>query len=170
MNTERLKTVREHIDNHRNRFIYSSFFAGNEPIYDGQGRCMSIYDCTLDYIENCGTAACVAGWTILLFGDKTVPLYRINESRFAKDALDLTSPECQFLFYYKSEEASVDDALARLDWLIAGNNVLDYDFGKESWVEAYKWSREAAKEVGRKELVRFTHLETELEKIENDTH
>lgn len=165
MNTERLKTVRECIASHRDRFIYSSFFAGNEPIYDEQGRCKSIYDCTLDQIENCGTAACVAGWTILLFGDKTKPLHRINESGFARDALSLTHRECQFLFYYKAEDAFVDDALARLDWLIAGKDVLDYDFGKESWVK----EQEVEKEKGRKELVGFTHLETELEAIENDT-
>lgn len=129
IHAERAKMVLETIKAHKDRFRYDDYVRTKDISWD---------ECTLQEAkDHCGTVACVAGWTLLLCKDPeetlTSACYHVGGQ--AKELLNLTDLEAQFLFFIASNQANADDATMRLEWLIAGNDWLDYDIRKESWFE-----------------------------------
>ena len=79
--------------------------------------------------ETCGTMGCIAGWTCVLFLDKTIPefcdpwKFIVNWAKdaldltnaqivnWAKDALDLTNAQAEHLFHPKLPDRMLDVAL-----------------------------------------------------------
>ena len=138
MNIERLKTVREHIAEHPNEFDYNHY---KEYQLDAFG-------------EDCKTLACVAGTAVRLFDpeyfDEAVCMAPIRSKSL--DVLDLDESVAKWLFepmnaqgsifeeawdhehestaYYKAEYTlhmmEVNEALARLDWLIEHGTIDGY--------------------------------------------
>lgn len=142
MNKERMQTLREAIAAALpDEFEYSSFFCKKTGL--GGIRQLSMQMTVPE--PHCGTVGCVAGWALMLFspGIKTYPLHcssRIDAgdipmttSKQAQELLDLTSKERDFLFVDYVMHATREDALRRLDFLIADGYPDAYDWTKESW-------------------------------------
>ena len=146
MHKTRVKALRDHLQSIPDReFDYSSFLLPSDLAsaeYDVDATISVWSEFWRDSGAGeypCGTTGCVAGHCCVL---NNIPVQR-NESAAdkAKNFLDLSGPEVTFLFYDYNEFAKRSDAIARLNHLLDGGNVYNYDFGVESW-----WPR-------RKELV-----------------
>lgn len=84
-------------------------------------------------IPPCGTTACLAGHAVILWG-LTLPRYNdifYTVDTTVKEFLGLTDDESYFLFRQNSDCATHEDALKRLQWLIDGHQVVDYDWSQE---------------------------------------
>lgn len=90
-----------------------------------------------NYIPPCGTTACVAGHAIILWKLPCLEVEPDCYDPFIDDVvakfIGLSVKESDFLFLEHSERASKKDALHRLEWLIDGNDIDDYQWSKESW-------------------------------------
>lgn len=84
-----------------------------------------------DYVPSCGTTACLAGHAAIKWN-----LYHTNGQDVdcvVANFIGLTEKESKFLFLENCTRANKEDAAQRLQWLIDGNNVDEYDFTTESW-------------------------------------
>lgn len=91
-------------------------------------------------VDSCGTAACLAGHTVLLFDSCGGS---ICDAAVAE--LDLDEVEKEFLFYWDSGSATVEDAKDRLKWLIEGNTPFEYekDLDGETFEDYWIWINDA---------------------------
>lgn len=78
----------------------------------------------------CGAVGCVAGHACLLFALQGAA----GQMRGAAAHLDLLPSERDFLFLEYCGKANRDDALRRLDHLLAGKTPGEYSWCHESWV------------------------------------
>jgi hypothetical protein len=132
---ERLKRVRQRIVDEKEHFSYATFMANNSSKSFFYG-CDSFSDgVTVKEDEpkwDCGTVACVAGFACVeaIREKKNWDLLDCdldNASKFAKRYLGLSDCEESFLFYCSgifgfpymgTDEATIEDALKRIDYLI----------------------------------------------------
>ena len=112
MNIEKLEELRDYLDAPKIAFNYK-FWA----VVKSGSSTFRVKD-----LHECGTSACLAGHTILLF-DCTSGVI----SQEAAGILGLNPVELEFLFYWNSDTADISDAKERLEWLIQGNDPLDFD-------------------------------------------
>lgn len=124
-----MRLVRERISLHKEQFVYSHYFRPANRFESGV---------QLKKLQDCGTLACVAGWTCYtLEPELTIDDACYKAGMYAQELLELNTPEASFLFHHFSDSANADDALARIDWLLADKPILDYDFRQESWAKDY---------------------------------
>lgn len=129
MHKPRMRLVREKISQHKEQFVYSHYFRPAKEFESGV---------QLKELQDCGTLACVAGWTCYtLEPELSIDDACYKAGMYAQELLELTATEASFLFHCFSDIANADDALARIDWLLSDKPVLDYDFRQESWAEEY---------------------------------
>ena len=130
----RLARIRKLVATNKERFIYRAWLA--ESTTPDEHDCLSTIDperapSLLDH--SCGTVGCVAGWCCAVgIHEKSIELDPLGHLKdcieyVARDWLGITVEEARFLFMvnenfgfpFKSlEEATVEDALKRLDFLI----------------------------------------------------
>lgn len=82
-----------------------------------------------EYLSNwkdCGTTACLAGEICYAFGPEDE-----DAQVFSNKFLDLTEDESFFLFIDRIDGRKIHHAKARLQWLMDGKSILDYDFDGE---------------------------------------
>ncbi len=121
---EKLKILRSKIE--KNLFYYGSYFVELEASNQwNTGK-----------VVTCKTAACCAGWGAIIFKLKDDPNLTVSE--IVAGHIGLTSNQMDFLFYDYASHANYDDAIRRLDWLIARKNVSKYPWSKESWYATRK--------------------------------
>lgn len=124
-----MRLVREKISQHKEQFVYSHYFRPANEFENGV---------QLKELQNCGTLACVAGWTCYtLEPELSIDHACYKAGMYAQELLELTETEANFLFHHFSDFANADDALARIDWLLADEPILDYNFRQESWAKEY---------------------------------
>lgn len=92
----------------------------------------------------CGTAGCVAGWTLMLFRPGQNANLFSSTLRSAKEILELDGPQAVFLFLQHCDKASRADAIKRLTWLIE-NSDQEFDPGAYPWY-AESWLAPPTKE------------------------
>lgn len=136
-NTERLKALKDRILEHKDRFYYARWVV---PIDDlnGDGTSLLVnndYSTPVQAHElqhNCNTVGCVGGWAMTFID---VAKRDSCLSDYVKDYLDIFDIEFDFLCFGRSgfgfdcidtSEATVDDAVARLDFLINNPSIRDY--------------------------------------------
>lgn len=135
INIENMTVVLEAIKKNKDKFDYSEYI----NVVDENGKHSWTSLTGKELANTCGTTACVAGWTCILFyPDTIITDIPGNYGRRAAEILGLYSSQEEFLFHMASTVANVDDAIARLEWLIAGKDILEYDIRKESWYEKHK--------------------------------
>ena len=115
LNVERLKTLREFLVKHEDRFAYSVMLSDWDHCRYG------------DITQNdCGTLACVGGWALALF-HPDLPLSHVFRWKEANRVLGLTDMQGYFLFWGEDmfgfpkidlETATLRNALDRIDYLI----------------------------------------------------
>lgn len=138
INVKNAEKVLDAIQSHRDQFRYDVYFCYINPLMDDN----------LKEQMKCGTAGCIAGWTLAVL----TPEISINDAlngcpNNAAELLGLTKDEMWFLFIYSSDYANVDDAIARLKWLIDGKDWKDYDYKNESWNFREDISEESKKSI-----------------------
>ena len=119
MNLEKLIQLRDHLVSvPDNEFDYENFYL-NKSDPDAWSS-LSLRD---DPPQHCGTAGCVAGHAKWLWPE----LFRQEQGRHINDStaigngvLGLNGCQQYFLFIENCGDANRLDAIARLDWLIAG--------------------------------------------------
>lgn len=113
VNVDRLKTLREFLAKHEDRFDYGTFCS--ELGLKSFG----------DMLHTCGTVACVGGWALALFCPHMSSAYSFEGA--ACDSLGLNRDQRDFLFYGDEkfgfpvldlDTATIQDALDRIDFLI----------------------------------------------------
>lgn len=137
-NTERLKALKARILEHKDRFYYARWVV---PIDDLNGAGTSLlinneYNIPTQAHElqhNCNTVGCVGGWTMTFIDVLVDSDFRL--SYYVKEYLDIFDKEFDFLCfgraafgfaYVDTNEATVDDAIARLDFLINNPDLEEY--------------------------------------------
>lgn len=128
LSRERLETVRDTIAANKRQFVYATYF--NSP---GTGIFTSQDPKVFTDNRDCGTAACVAGWTFYLYPELCIKAQGHLPDRKARDVLGLSEAEATFLFHRYSSVATANDAIRRIDWLLDGNNSFEYDYAQEEW-------------------------------------
>lgn len=124
IHVERAKMVLDAIQSHKNQFRFDVYFGFANPEVDQ----------SLEEQMKCGTAGCIAGWTLTIFTPKTNIYEALTHCPGnAAQLLNLTDDESWFLFMFASDYANIDDAVMRLEWLIDGKNWNDYNCKNESW-------------------------------------
>lgn len=86
-------------------------------------------------IPECQTAGCVVGHAYLLFGlnvRAAAPTYYDMQDT-ATRFLELTRDEEHFLFHENTDQATAQDAVKRIRWLLAGNAIDNYPWHEESY-------------------------------------
>lgn len=126
INIEKGTKLLETIKKYREQFDYNLYFD------------YSKYDIvTAEELCDCGTSACLAGWTIYLFKKDFVvdnaKMYMYTVASTAAEILELSPEESFFLFNHSVKNASFEDAISRLTWLLEGKDYRKYDFSKESY-------------------------------------
>ncbi len=106
-NVDNLVTVRSLISMHPERHCQDTFFSHSDS----------------NPITDCGTTACVAGWTVAMLGMTSDDIFAaspyVSTSCIARDALGLSDEEADKLFFGTlSEEDPEAAALAMLDEFI----------------------------------------------------
>ncbi len=83
---------------------------------------------------SCNTAGCVAGHCcILYFEDFKKTSNFVHFIEFSTEQLGLTKEDANFLFIENMEDATKQDAIARLEYLIKNGVLEGYDFSTESY-------------------------------------
>ena len=127
MNKERLQIVRDRIAAAPpEQFIYSSYL---EDLTDMQ----RLFDEVPE--PGCGTAGCVAGWTCMLFVPGLDIRFRNADQcvRKAIELLNIYSDTADFLFHEHCSQATREDALKRIDYLLQYGHYRGYSWSGESW-------------------------------------
>lgn len=102
---------------------------------------------TIDHLKvgpvdpnECGTTGCVAGWCCVLFQNElsSVERYHALVWDAAARILELNTTESSFLFTCNAVRANREDAIKRIDWLLAGEPIDQYPWHEESWYEKAK--------------------------------
>lgn len=115
VNVDRLKTLREFLAKHEDRFDYGTFCS--ELGLKSFG----------DMLHTCGTVACVGGWAIALFDPDVKANQEHGSSLIAAKCLGLNETQEEFLFFGAAEfgfppinidHAPLRNALDRIDYLI----------------------------------------------------
>lgn len=127
MDIKRLKTLRDHLDTPevREHFNMNHFFYNRSGLGDER-----YHPVNRQSFFNCGTAACIAGWAVQLFGDEAImPNALIDE--YAAVLLNLNEVMAEALFVPEVNvsflDITVDDAI------LAINNLIDR--GSPHWEE-----------------------------------
>lgn len=129
MNRENVQTVRDAIAAAPpEEFNYNHFFS---DVRNGRSpSCPEVIP-----KPHCGTAGCVAGWTLMLFrieADSRGESWEVAVQRLL--GIDYAT-YCN-LCYRQCGSADREAALARLDHLLQHGNLRDYDFHRE-WMECH---------------------------------
>lgn len=127
---ERLETVRDNIAENKQQFNYEVFFSENEAELFITTDPQELTDS-----KNCGTAACVAGWTFYLYPEECIRSLEGGIDCRAGDVLGLDANIAYFLFNMHASVATANDAIRRINWLLDGNDYADYDFFQEEWFQ-----------------------------------
>ena len=103
-------------------------------------------------VNLCGTTACVAGHALICLTPYNLTNIRTScdVEDIAEEVLGLDSASSFFLFMSNSEDANIDDAIARIKFLLEGGNPTEYPFENETYGEGhspdmYNGVREALK-------------------------
>ncbi len=118
-NIAKLKELRQKLP--KEKFKYDAFF-GNVKADTQFGNSKTV---------SCKTTSCCAGFCVILFKLKRT-CYATFPDDLAQQFLELTDKQADFLFHKYSMIANYDDAIKRLDWLIARKNISKYLWSKES--------------------------------------
>lgn len=117
VNVERLKTLREFLVKHEDRFDYGTFCS--------QSNTLNTFGEMLR--PECNTLACVGGWAIALFDPDVKANQEHGSSLIAAKCLGLNETQEEFLFFGAAEfgfppinidHAPLRNALDRIDYLI----------------------------------------------------
>ena len=115
VNVERLKTLREFLVKHEDRFDYGTFSGLHQGTFGDMLR------------PGCNTLACVGGWAIALFDPDVNVGWNQLYAPIAARCLGLNSEQEDFLFYgapkfgfpsIHIDHAPLRNALDRIDYLI----------------------------------------------------
>lgn len=112
MNRERLTILRDHLASLPDERVRMDAYARN-----ADGAPTADPDKARDFLKECGTAACVAGWAITLFPGVTGGW--VDE--VAADALDLGEKQAEALFFpqgYHNGLLSRSDAIAAIQSML----------------------------------------------------
>ncbi len=143
MNKERIQQLIDYLEQLPDeRFDYGNFFSNGKEVSitnSDDPFNESCYDNIVASAKNncrpieCGTAACVAGHTCLLFWNEAK--YEIAKatpiSYIAKNILEIDHVVERQLFYFQCETATKINAINRLKHLLKHNSLYDYDFVDE---------------------------------------
>jgi hypothetical protein len=139
-NTERLKALKDRILEHKDRFYYARWVAPIDDLHCyGTSRLVkdgyNVPTQAHELQHNCDTVGCVGGWAMTFIDVPSVPDPDLCLSDYVESYLCLTNKEFDFLCFGKAEfgfeytnvnKATVDDAIARLDFLINNPNIEEY--------------------------------------------
>lgn len=135
MNTQKIKQLVKHLKNLPNKnFNYASWFSNIEE--DAE---INVTKCAKENkIPNeCGTAACVAGHTCLLFWDEAkIGIAKDRSiSVIATEILGIDYFTKNDLFLKGMEHATKQDAIRRLEHILEYHTLDDYDWTLEEWYQ-----------------------------------
>lgn len=130
MNFEKLQKVRDIIAAKPEHFDMSDYF-GLIP----NNSCVEMPDYAGEYIETCGTVACIAGYTVAIFRPKDL-LY--ETSSIASDILEISSTEADHIFMGSwslnfLSDISIEETLWYLDGVLRTKNIFWNQEIEEYW-------------------------------------
>lgn len=135
MHKDRLREMREVLLGNRERFDYSVILSHStdDTVITGpldQFNAPVLRE-LLAKARDCGSTGCVIGFTCMHYMDEVIELYREDPRRnslavLARLQLGLNSDQAFFLFFQSCGAADIDDAIARIDWLLADKDINDY--------------------------------------------
>ena len=125
MNVERLQQLRDYIATVKDRFRYDHYMHSTlgyiHPWYRNQPTTKN----------DCNTTGCIAGLGVLHF--RLPKGEHLTAGAVMKEWLSFNEEEASFLFRYASDDANHSDAMRRMDHLLSGRPIGDYDLNLESY-------------------------------------
>lgn len=130
MNRERVQKLRDHVASVPLReFTYANYFDDTCDRFRLYG---------YGELPPCGTAACVAGHTLLLFREGSFKQFIVRELRqgqeiqgIADQILEIDEATSEYLFLKRALSADRQCAVDRLDHLLVHGELCSYDFDDE---------------------------------------